>query len=212
MKKESKKTLILTTIVCLLPIIAGILLYDKMPDQIVTHWDGNGNPNGWSSKFTGAIVFPGILLAINLFFPALLKTDPKYENLSDKVKNLIHWIIPLVALFASTTTLAEAMGISVNVHLVGPMILGLVFIIIGNYLPKMSQSYTVGIKLPWTLADEENWDKTHRMAGYLWVVGGILILIGAFLPIRIYSTTAIIILMVLVPTVYSYLLWVKKTK
>lgn len=210
MSKEMKKTWILSTIVCLIPILIGILLYNKMPEQIATHWGADGTPNGWSSRFTGVIVFPGSLVVLNLIFPFLLKVDPKYTNMSEKIKCLLHWIIPAVAVFASGTTLAAALGAEVKVEFMTPMFMGLLFTIIGNYLPKMSQTYTVGIKLPWTLADEENWNRTHRFAGYLWVVCGLLIMVGAFTPIRGTIAILLAVLMVLGPTVYSYLYFAGK--
>ena len=90
------------------------------------------------------------------------------------------------------------------------ILVGVVFIIIGNYLPKCRQSYTVGIKLPWTLASEDNWNRTHRMAGGLWMVGGAVVLLmgltgKAYVAVFL-SVTAV---MVLVPTIYSYLLYRK---
>ncbi|MDO4976110.1 MAG: SdpI family protein [Eubacteriales bacterium] len=210
MMRENKRTLILTSVVCLIPIIVGLLLYDKIPAQIATHWDINGEANGWSSKFVGIVVFPGILFFINLLFPFLLKMDPKYNNVSNKVKSLLHWIIPIVCLFASTITLSAALGVNVKVEIYAPLFCGVLFVIIGNYLPKVKQSYMVGIKLPWTLSDEENWNKTHRMAGFLWVLCGLFMILFTFFPVRIPAFIILFVLMILVPTVYSYLIYRRK--
>ena len=91
------------------------------------------------------------------------------------------------------------------------LLMGVLFIFIGNLLPKMQQSYTMGIKLPWTLHNEENWNKTHRLSGKVWVIGGIIILStalwGNFLVLM--ATT---LLMVLIPVVYSYCLYRKQTQ
>lgn len=211
MKNNTKmsRTTVLTTIVCLIPVILGIILYPRLPETIVTHWDANGDPNGWSSRMVGAVVFPGILVLVNLAFPLLLKTDPKYSNMNEKVKQLLHWIIPVVSVFCSGSTLAAAMGTDVKTELITPMFLGLIFTAIGNYLPKTTQSYTVGIKLPWTLNSEENWNKTHRMAGFLWVIGGIAMIIAGALRLGITGMFIITVIMVLVPVVYSYLLYRK---
>lgn len=209
MKNEIRNTTIITTIICLIPMLAGVILYNKLPDQIAIHWGANGEANGWAGKFVGIIVLPGILVLVNLIVPLLLKTDPKYSNISGKTKKLIQWIIPVIAIFASSVTLAEGLGVKTNTSLLGELLIGVIFTIIGNYLPKMSQSYTVGIKLPWTLADEENWDKTHRFAGRLWVVCGVLMIISAFLPVRMPATIVLAAVMVLVPTVYSYMLYMK---
>lgn len=210
MKDNSlKRTTILTSIVCLLPILLGIFLYSKFPDTMPIHWDAAGNPNGWASKSVAVFVLPGILLLINLLFPILLKVDPKYKNIDNKVKTLLHWIIPVVSVFANGTTFSFALGNSIDFTRIVPMFLGLIFIIIGNYMPKLSQSYTVGIKLPWTLNNEENWHKTHRMAGFLWVIGGIVILITGALGLGIVFTTAMIIVMAVLPMIYSFILYTK---
>lgn len=212
MNNDIRKTTIITTIVCLLPVIAGIVLYNRLPDTLVTHWDSNGNPNGWESKMVGAIVFPGILVIVNLLFPLLLKVDPKYNNINGKVKALLHWIIPIVSIFCSASTLAVGLGYDSKVEITTPLFVGLIFVIIGNYLPKTKQTYTVGIKLPWTLASEDNWNKTHRLAGFLWVVCGILFMIGTFLPYKQYILIGLAIIMILVPTCYSFLQYRRSTK
>lgn len=208
-KNNEKRTRILTTLVCLIPIVIGVILYPRLPDTVVTHWDGNGVPNGTQSKFIGIIVFPGILVLVNLLMPVLMKTDPKYENMGEKMKTLVQWIIPIVAMFASGVTLSSALGKNLPIPTIGTMLIGVLFTAIGNYMPKTKQSYTLGIKLPWTLNSEENWDRTHRMAGYLWVVGGICIVIIGILGYGSIVLPVICAILVLVPTVYSYLLFKK---
>lgn len=210
--KISVTTTILTTIVCLIPVVIGAVMYDKIPEQIAIHWDGAGNPNGWASKFVGVFILPGSIALLNLIFPFLLKMDPKYKNIGSKIKNLLHWTIPMVGLFASGVTLSAALGYDVKIAFFGPVFMGLIFIIVGNYLPKMAQSYTVGIRIPWTLADEENWNKTHRMAGFLWVAAGFIVLIGAFLKINMPICMVIIFIAVFLPIVYSFVLYQKNHK
>lgn len=212
MTREEKTELVLTTIVCLIPVIAGIILYPKLPDQIATHWDIHGNVNGMSNKFVGAIVFPGILVVANLIFPILLRLDPKYENMSGKLKTLSHWIIPVVEIFCAGSTLAAGIGMETHVEVTTPMLMGAMLVLIGNYLPKTKQSYTMGIKIPWTLNSEENWNHTHRMAGFLWVVGGLLMIISGLLPWKAVLITAIVIVIVIVPCVYSYLYYCKESR
>ena len=90
-----------------------------------------------------------------------------------------------------------------------PILIGLLFIVIGNYMPKTKQSYTMGIKLPWTLASEENWNRTHRLAGFLWVIGGVYFLAMTFIGWSLVAFLIPLAVMVLVPAVYSYLLYRK---
>ena len=100
---------------------------------------------------------------------------------------------------------AIALGKAVDALLLMPLVMGVLFLIIGNYMPKCKQNYTIGIKIPWTLDNEENWNKTHRFAGFLWVICGIAIMITGFLG-SFWIFLPIALLMVIAPIVYSYLL------
>lgn len=207
--KELKKTYILTIVLSLVPVIAGIVLYPRLPERIVTHWDAAGEPNGWSSKFVGAILLPGMLAALQAAFPFLLRMDPKYENVGDQMKRLLLWILPVTAWICGGSTLCAALGMNVPVKIIVPMFLGLLFIFVGNYLPKTKQSYTVGIKIPWTLQSEENWNRTHRLAGFLWVAAGIVMLIAAWFSFRMKVIFPLMFIVIIIPCVYSYLLFKK---
>jgi uncharacterized membrane protein len=99
----------------------------------------------------------------------------------------------------------SALGVSVRVETLMPILLGLLFVAIGNYMPKCKQNYTIGIKIPWTLASEENWNRTHRLAGWVWVGGGVVMLLSGFLGI-FWLTLVPAIIMVAVPLIYSYIL------
>ena len=207
----NKKLRILTSIVCLIPIIVGFMFYSKMPEQVAIHWGFDGNPDGYASKAVAIVILPSSLFVMNLLLPFLLKMDPKYENISEKTVNLLLWILPVVSLMASGLTISSALGKQVNVNVFAPLVVGIMFTVIGNYLPKMSQSYTVGIKLPWTLNDEENWNKTHRLAGKLWVACGLLLIIGSFTNMITGLMIVMLVVAVIVPTVYSYMQF-KNTK
>ena len=209
--KENKKTLIITSIVCLIPIIVGIILYPSLPDQLTTHWDFSGTPNGYSSKFVGAIVFPAVLLLVNILLPLLMRLDPKYENMNDKLKTVVFWTIPLVSILCSSATLASGFEVDTYIQVITPLFVGLLFVFIGNYLPKTKQSYMMGIKLPWTLESEDNWNKTHRLGGFVWVIGGIVIMISSFFKWGMYVLFTTFMLMFLIPSVYSYMIY-KRSK
>ena len=89
--------------------------------------------------------------------------------------------------------------------------MGVIFLVTGNYLPKCRQNYTIGIKLPWTLDDEENWNYTHRLAGKLWMIGGVLIILLGFqtvVPPMAVSLT-IMVVMTMIPAIASYLYYKK---
>ena len=203
------KTLIATTLVCLLPMIAGALVYSRLPEMVATHFDLQGEPDGWSNRAFAVFGLPGILLAVNLLLPFLLRADPKHENMSGALKNIAIWTVPIVSVLCSGMTLGYALGYHTHIEQVLPAFMGVLFIIIGNYLPKTKQSYTMGIKLPWTLASEENWNRTHRLAGFLWVIGGVYFLAMTFIGWSLVAFLIPLAVMVLVPAVYSYLLYRK---
>ncbi len=206
---KNKKMLIVTTLICLLPLLAGALVYSRLPEQVATHFDLQGNPDGWSSRAFAVFGLPGILLAVNLLMPFALRADPKHENMSGALVNIVLWTVPVVSLLCSGLTLGRALGYDLRIEMVLPMFMGVLFILIGNYLPKTKQSYTMGIKLPWTLASEENWNRTHRLAGFLWVIGGAFFIVMSFIGWNLIAFLIPVALMVLVPTVYSYLLYRK---
>ena len=206
---KNKKTLVITSLICLLPIIVGALVYKRLPEMIATHFDLNGNPDGWSSRAFAVFGLPAILLAVNLLLPFMLRADPKHENMSGALVNITIWTIPVLSLVCSGLTLGRALGYDVRIERVLPVFMGVLFILIGNYLPKTKQSYTMGIKLPWTLASEENWNRTHRLAGFLWVLGGVFFIVMSFIGWSVPAFVIPLVVMVLVPMVYSYLLYRK---
>ena len=206
---KSKKTLIITSLICLLPMLVGALVYSRLPEQVATHFDLQGNPDGWSSRAFAVFGLPGILLAVNLLVPFLLRADPKHKNMSGALVNIVIWTVPVVSLLCSGLTLGRALGYDLRIEMVLPVFMGVLFILIGNYLPTTKQSYTMGIKLPWTLASEENWNRTHRLAGFLWVLCGVAFIVFSFIGWSLPLFFALILVMTLVPIVYSYVLYKK---
>ena len=205
MIKKHLKTLIITSILTLLPILAGIYLWNTLPEQVPSHWDVNGEIDGWSSKPFFVFGLPCIMLAFQWLCVLGTAADPKKANHSGKVMQLVLWIIPVLSIILSAMTYMVVLGHTVRVEVIMPLIIGLVFTIIGNYLPKCKQSYTVGIKIPWTLHSEENWNRTHRFAGRLWLVCGLGIMLTAFIG-GFWVFLPIVLVMVLAPMVYSYVL------
>ena len=171
MLRKNFKTVIITVIIMFLPIIAGLVLWQKLPDRLPTHWNFAGEVDGWSSKPFAVLVIPLILMVIHLIGIFATSADPKNQGLNTKLMGLVLWICPVLSVIVMTCTYASALGMNVNVEFVIPLFMGILFLIIGNYLPKCEQNYTVGIKLPWTLNDEQNWNKTHRLAGIVWTAG-----------------------------------------
>ncbi|MSS77118.1 SdpI family protein [Anaerococcus sp. AGMB00486] len=211
MLMRNRKTLILTSIIILLPILIGLLLWDKLPDTMATHIGFDNEANGFSSKIFGIVGLPLILLLIHLFASVVTAKDPRKQNISDKMYTLVLWIIPCISIFVSAFMYLYNLGIRLNITLFFSVFIGLIFIIIGNYLPKVRQNYTLGIKIPWTLANEENWNKTHHLAGILYIVLGIFLILATFIDLfkNLFPMLIVVIIAVLIPGIYSFLLHVR---
>ena len=140
--------------------------------------------------------------------------DPKNKMQNKKVFGMVLWICPILSFFTSGIIYADAFGIAFNMETLVLLLIGLLFIIIGNYMPKCKQNYTIGIKVTWALANEEYWNATHRFGGKVWVIGGFLLMACAFLPEAVISWASILILPViaLLPVVYSYVYYRKQQK
>ena len=205
MIKKNLKVLIITSLVILLPILAGVILWNQLPEQIPNHWNLSGEIDGWCSKPFAVFGMPLIMLAFQWLCALGTGADPKKANHPEKMVHLVLWIIPVINVLLSVLTYAVALGEELRVEVIMPVFIGLVFTIVGNYLPKCKQNYTIGIKIPWTLNSEENWNKTHRFAGWLWTACGLVIMLTGFFG-GFWIFFMVVPVMVLVPMLYSYLL------
>jgi uncharacterized membrane protein len=211
MLKDNKKTLIITSILTILPILIGVYFWNRLPDVMATHFGANNEANGFTSKAFAVFGLPLLLLAAEWFGALVTSHDPKKQNISPKMFAFVLWIVPVVSLLGAATIYPYNLGYQIDITFIAELLLGVIFIVVGNYLPKARQNYTIGIKIPWTLANEENWNRTHRLAGYLWVIGGILMVIAALTGIaKTHWMIAVFFALAIVPFVYSYWLHVKR--
>ena len=212
MIENNKWKLLVSSVAILLPILAGLILWNDLPEQMTTHWGADGNADGWSSRTFAVLGLPLILLALHWVCIFITSKDPKNKGQNKKVFGMVLWICPIVSIFASGITYAAALGKEFNMDIIGLLLIGLMFVVIGNYLPKCKQNYTIGIKVKWTLANEENWNATHRFGGKVWVIGGLLLMACVFLPEALIPWVLMIALTIMaaIPIVYSYAYYKKQ--
>ena len=214
MIKENKKQLIISSIIILLPILAGLLLWDRLPDTVATHWGFSGEADGWSSK-SFAIFLPPVFMLITHWFCVLVTaSDPRNKKRNRKAQKMVLWTIPFVSLFSSALLYGTALEAKLNMTSITFAVVGIMFTFIGNYLPKTTQNFTIGFKVPWALASKENWNATHRFGGKVYVAGGLALVLLAFLPTKLTIGWMVIILLVMgfVPMLYSWLYYKKQLK
>lgn len=208
MKRTINRTMIITSIVCLIPFFISSIFYNALPDKVATNFDFNGIPNGYSSKMFAAFGLPAIMLIINIILNFFIDNDPRKANVSKTIKTISKWIIPIMSIIMQSVTMIYAVGKNINISMFVSILIGIMIMVLGNYLPKCKQNYTVGVKTPWTLNNEEVWNKTHKMSGYLWVIGGGIITISSFIQIK-YITLFVFVIIGFVPIIYSYVLFKK---
>ena len=211
MIKKYKRTLILSSLMLLIPVLVGLLLWNQLPDPMPSHWNIHGEVDSWSSKAFMVFGIPALMLALQWVCIFATMADPKYKNLNPKMIKLCFWICPGIGLILCCMVYPAALGYPVPVENIMPLVVGALFVVIGNWMPKCERTYTMGIKLPWTLNSDENWNATHRFGGKVWFFGGIATMLTAFMG-SFWLMMAILVAMCVIPTVYSYVYYCKYEK
>ena len=207
--KQSKSSILLTVVSLLL----SLTVFSSLPEQIPAHWNVHGTVDRFAPKLT-VFIFPGIIFLITILFQFMRRTDPNSDNY-DKFQREYHrytFVIGLVFFAVQIMTIAAAFRMDFNVNLIFCLGIGSLFIFIGNLLPKTKHNYFIGIRTPWTLADEQNWFRTHRLAGKIWVLVGLIVALTALAPesFQVPVFLTILAVMVVTPFVYSYTEFRKK--
>jgi uncharacterized membrane protein len=216
MKKTSTlETLFVFLIICI-PILYTISVYPSLPKTIPIHFDLEGNANGFADKdslWFIMLLMSGVSAGTYLLIKNLPKIDPK--RTAGQSPELFYKIALVLVIFLCAISImivyASANG-SVKINILMFPLLGLLFAILGNYMHSIKPNYFVGFRTPWTLENEDNWRKTHQLVGKIWVPGGLFLTISSLLlpakPAFIVFIT-IVILMVVIPGIYSYLYYKK---
>ena len=203
----NKKTAVFSMLTLFLPVLCGALLWNRLPDRIATHFDINGVADGYSGKTAAVFVLPLILAAVQLACIFAVGLSKRASNVSGKVKNIVLWLCPVFSAAVFACIYGHALGRGINIAAVFTALIGLEFIILGNYMPKTRQNRVIGIRIPWTLADETNWNRTHRFAGKIMVVCGFAVLLNAMLDIWSTAVSVVLIFVCcIIPIIYSVVL------
>ena len=211
MIKKYKWQLLISSVVTLLPILFGVIFWNQLPASMTSHWGADGVADGTASKAFIVFGFPLLLLAINWLLLFVSLVVEKKNNQNEKMVRICYSIMPALSLVVHTAIYSIALGKEWDFLAIIPVFVGSMLLIIGNYMPKTTRNRTMGIKLPWTMGNDENWQKTHRLGGKIYFWGGLAVIASAVLPIKPMIAVLIVVIavIVLVPTVYSYVLYRK---
>ncbi|WP_366923501.1 DUF1648 domain-containing protein [Metallumcola ferriviriculae] len=161
----------------------GIWAYPQLPDQVPMHWNVQGEVDDYGSRLTGAFAIPLLNVAIYFLFIFLPRLDPKYDNYRkfSEVYRIFRYAMHLFFTGLYLVTIATALGNPLPIGRIVPAGVALLLLVIGNYLGRVRHNYFLGIRTPWTLANEEVWRKTHRLTGYLWTGTSLTALVAALM-------------------------------
>ena len=203
---KNKKYWLVTSAITLVPIVLGLLLWNKLPDRLPTHFGVDGAADGWSGKGFAVFGLPLMMLGFHFVIYFATRLDKQNRGHNEKVMNLVGLIFPVMSIVNSVIIYAQVMELELNLSMLLFPMLGLLFIAVGNWLPKIKQNSTLGIKIKWTLYNEENWNRTHRVAGFVWVIGGVIFCLMGFVAEKalLFLLPIQIILLAVVPMVYSW--------
>ena len=211
MIKNHKWKAVVSSVIILLPVLFGLIMWNQLPATMTSHWGADGVADGTATK--GFMVFglPLILLALHWLMLVAETLLQKSKPQNSKIVSMQFFIIPITSLVVNTFIYSVSLGKDWNLFALIPVLVGVLFLYIGNYLPKTIRNRTMGIKLRWTMGNDENWQKTHRLGGKLWFWSGLVIIASALLPTKftIAAMIAMIAVAILVPTVYSYSIYRK---
>lgn len=204
MKKIDWKTLIITCIVCLLPILFGIIFYERLPEIMPIHFNMNNEPNGFATKNFALFGLPALMAVLQAFCCIISDIKGEEKGKKPKFAVIIQWIIPILSVVISVITIEVPLGNVVDVRRRILLILGILYMIIGNYMPKMSYEEMKG-KIHPMPKNERLYRKMMRLMGYTFVIFSLLLLVSIlFRPLISWIVILILVVVLLVESVWIY--------
>ncbi|MGA9532351.1 MAG: SdpI family protein [Anaerolineales bacterium] len=191
---------------------ASLVLWRRLPDSMPIHWNAAGQPDGYGSRLVGAFLMPVVMVGIYLMFEVLPRIDPRrrnYERFADTYRFLRTLLILFMMLVHGLTLYSVVYGgnmLSSNLMFAA---VGLLFVLLGNYMPRFRPTWFVGIRTPWTLSSDRIWRKTHRLGGRLFFLVGLALIAAIWLPAQWIEFVLLgaVLVAAIVPIAYSYWLF-----
>ncbi|NWG33381.1 MAG: SdpI family protein [Chloroflexi bacterium] len=205
------RTITITSLVLILAAtLAGILLWNRLPDPMPSHWNAAGEIDGYMPKFWGVFLMPIVTLALLGLFLVIPHIDPLKANIAKFIGTFNVFIVAFVAymLYIYALTLSAALGVPFNMTVMLLPVVGLLFIGVGYMMGKAKRNFFIGIRTPWTLSSETVWDETHKLGSKLFMLAGVVTIVSAFLgESGVWLLIAAIFIAAFIPILYSYILW-----
>lgn len=201
--------------IVLLAFVISAYFFNQMPEEVPSHWNSEGEVDGYLGRFWGTFLMPIVMFGIALLFIAIPYIDPLKRNI-EKFRNYFdNFIIMLMVFFfvINLIIILNAIGIEINPSYVVPIMVGILFFYIGYIMPNFKRNWFMGIRTPWTLSSDKVWEKTHLLAGKLFRILGIFIVFTSLMKLKlVYVIVVPALIVVVVVVAYSYLEYKKEKK
>lgn len=204
------RTLIVSAVFVAIAVGVAIWLYPRLPPRLPVHWDTSGQANGYAPRFWGAAMWPLLIAGLAAVTAVLPAISPRRFEITPfaGIYDLLMLAIQGVMLVIGMAALLAGAGYALPMSTIAPLAVGVLLMVLGNYMGKLRRNFFMGIRTPWTLASEAVWERTHRMAGWLFVLGGAVMVVAALAgAVRGRLLLAVIVVVALVPVVYSYFVY-----
>jgi len=208
---KDKGLLMFSTLVCLLPIAIYLMVFDLLPEQMIQHWGAGGTPTWAMPREFAVWALPLFLAIIHIIVYIALNITSAKKSTPPAMQALLVWIVPVISVFTNILVLFANINENFAIDVFIFVFIGLLFIIIGNYLPKTRQNYFIGFRVPWTLRCADNWTRTHRLGGKTLIAAGVIFIVGAVTSTSetalLFTVISALTLSVIIPSIYSYVIY-----
>lgn len=203
------RSLVVSAVFFLIAVIAAVWLYPQLPAQMPTHWGLQGHVDGTMPRFWGA-AFPALMiLVLGLLMPLLPRISPRRFEITPfaPVYAILMLTIQDVMLVVGLSVLLSGAGYALPMPMIAMLSVGVLLMVLGNYMGKLRKNFFIGIRTPWTLTSDAVWERTHRLGGRLFMLAGLVMVVGVLIGAPVWLAIATIAAAVLIPCVYSYLVY-----
>ena len=212
---STRTTIFVTIFLIAFAVAFSISVYDRLPEQMASHWNATNRVDGYISRFWGAFLMPVVSVGMLLLFLVIPQIDPLKANIAKFREYFNAFIAIMVGFMVYMHILTMLWNLGYDQFNMGTAMLpalGLIFVFAGVMMRKAKRNFFIGIRTPWTLSSDRVWDETHRLGSTLFITSGILALLGAFFPdYAIWFILVPIMGSTLLLLVYSYVLYQRET-
>lgn len=206
---KSVRTLIVSAVFVAIAVGATIWLYPRLPAQVPIHWDINGQANRYAPRFWGAAMWPLLIFGLAVLTMVLPAISPRRFEIKPfaGIYGALMLVIQGVMLVIGMTALLVGAGFALPLSTIVPLAVGVLLMVLGNYMGKLRKNFFIGIRTPWTLASDAVWERTHRLAGWVFVLAGMAMVLATLAHAMPGWGLMVIVAVLLIPYVYSFFVY-----